>query len=214
MFRQERHERSRPRGRVTLPRDTPFPLDPPGPSTVKLCNVSVPNLPHLKTVRSDDKAVRVGYIGEGACNCGSNFSAPPLCRILWVLSWRSKKVPPPAGKIKNRLKKSLRRANFTRGTTQIAAYAAPSRSNKRYPLTRADGRTYCAGGSALRLGRDGYLERDLLAHTCRQLSEKPHFLTVFVKAFAILNAFYHVPAEKSNVFAGGPKYFYHRAKNR
>mgnify|MGYP003318410897 CR=1 FL=1 len=28
---------------------------------------------------------------------GSARSAPPLCRLLWVLSWRSKKVPPPAG---------------------------------------------------------------------------------------------------------------------
>jgi hypothetical protein len=28
---------------------------------------------------------------------GANNSNPPLCRILWVLSWRNKKVPPPAG---------------------------------------------------------------------------------------------------------------------
>ena len=46
---------------------------------------------------SGAKAPRVGYIGEGVCNCGSNFLAPPLCRILWVLSWRTKTVPPPAG---------------------------------------------------------------------------------------------------------------------
>ena len=32
MFRQERYERSRPRGVAVLPHATPFPLDPPGPS--------------------------------------------------------------------------------------------------------------------------------------------------------------------------------------
>ena len=52
---------------------------------------------HRNSVRSNGQAARVGYIGEGACNCGSNFLAPPLCRILWILSWRTKKVSPPAG---------------------------------------------------------------------------------------------------------------------
>ena len=53
-------------------------------------------------------------------------------------------------------RKNLRRALYTRGTTQITAFAVTSRSNKRYPLTRADGRAYCAGGSALRLGSDRF----------------------------------------------------------
>ena len=38
-----------------------------------------------------------GYIGEVALIAGAINSTPPLCRILWVLSWRRKKVPPPAG---------------------------------------------------------------------------------------------------------------------
>ena len=38
-----------------------------------------------------------GYIGEVALIAGAGGSNPPLCRILWVLSWRRKKVPPPAG---------------------------------------------------------------------------------------------------------------------
>ena len=95
---------------------------------------------------------------------------------------------------------SLRRVKHTRGTTQIAAYAAASRSNKRYPLTRADGRTYCAGGSALRLGRDGYLERGLSAHTKCRLSEKPDFLTVFVKAFINFSVLYHRKKRLSILF--------------
>ena len=44
-----------------------------------------------------------------------------------------------------------------------------------------------------------------MACTCRQLSEKRTILTVFVKAFAILNAFYHVHGKKSNVFAARTK---------
>ena len=39
----------------------------------------------------------VGHIGEVALIAGAINSTPPLCRILWVLSWRHKKVPPPAG---------------------------------------------------------------------------------------------------------------------
>ena len=46
-----------------------------------------------------------------------------------------------------------------------------------------------------------------MACTGRQLSEKRTFLTVFVKAFAILNAFYHVRAKKSNVFTARTKIF-------
>ena len=38
-----------------------------------------------------EKALREGYPGEGACNCGSNFSAPPLGRLLSCLSCRNKK---------------------------------------------------------------------------------------------------------------------------
>jgi len=57
------------------------------------------------------------------------------------------------------------------------------------------------------------LEGYLLACTCRQLSEKHTLLTVFVKAFAILKAFYHVRAQKSNVFADETKYFSKGAKN-
>ena len=60
----------------------------------------------------------------------------------------------------------------------------------------------------------GTLEGHSLARTCRQLSEKYTLLTVFVKAFTILNAFYHVLAEKSNVFARGTKYFFFGVKNR
>ena len=45
------------------------------------------------------------------------------------------------GQIKNRLKKTLRRANYTRGTTQFAAVAATSDSNKSYLLTQAYGKS-------------------------------------------------------------------------
>ena len=40
---------------------------------------------------SSFKALRVRIQGEGACNCGSNFSAPLLGRLLWYLSCRNKK---------------------------------------------------------------------------------------------------------------------------
>ena len=62
-------------------------------------------------------------------------------------------------------------------------------------------------GSALRLGRDGYLEGCLLARTCRQLSEKHTLLTVFVKAFGNMSILYHVRAQKSNVFLRRTKIF-------
>ena len=68
------------------------------------------------------------------------------------------------------------------------------------------------GGSALRLGRDGYLEGCLLARTCRQLSEKHTLLTVFVKAFKNMSILYHVRAKKSNVFLHRTKYFLRNQK--
>ena len=68
------------------------------------------------------------------------------------------------------------------------------------------------GGSALRLGRDGYLAHGSLAYTCRQLSEDRVNLTVFVKAFAILTILYHVHAKKSNVFLRKTNIFFRREK--
>ena len=65
-------------------------------------------------------------------------------------------LPPSAfpaigAKIKKRPKKNilLETSKYnTRGTTQIAAVAAPSRSSKRYPLTRANGCASKFGTSA------------------------------------------------------------------
>ena len=73
--------------------------NPPGQGHIydNICNVSNCPLPYRNILLFGNQAVRERYIGEGACNCGSNFLAPLLCRILWVLSWRDKKVPPPAG---------------------------------------------------------------------------------------------------------------------
>ena len=55
--------------------------NPPGPSVVTF-------------------AVRYRSVTDFTKNsyfAGAISLAPPLCRILWVLSWPAKKVPPPAG---------------------------------------------------------------------------------------------------------------------
>ena len=53
-------------------------------------------LPYHKIFLSYGDALRERFLREGACPCGSKDSTPLLSRILWVLSWRSKKVPPHA----------------------------------------------------------------------------------------------------------------------
>ena len=55
----------------------------------------------------------------------------------------------------------MRRVTVTRGTTQIAAKAATSRSNKRYPLTRAN------GNALENLQRFGSEVMGLVAESCR-----------------------------------------------
>ena len=39
------------------------------------------------------KALREGFLREGACNCGSNFSAPPLSRFFGVFLADARKIP-------------------------------------------------------------------------------------------------------------------------
>ena len=78
--------------------------------------------------------------------------------------------PAIGAKIKKRPKKNIlletSKCN-TRGTTQIAAFAAPSDSSKSYPLTRANGCTWDRGSSAHRLGSDGSFGAELSACTNR-----------------------------------------------
>ena len=93
----------------------------------------------------------------------------------------------------------LETSYYTRGTTQITACAVPSRSDKRYPLTRADGRTYWdwvqfSGSEVMGLRR-----------FAAGLHQPPALwelrcLTVFVKAFVLLPTVYHSKVEKSNIF--------------
>ena len=40
-----------------------------------------------------EKALREGYLREGACNCGSNFSAPPLSRFFGIFLADTRKIP-------------------------------------------------------------------------------------------------------------------------
>ena len=51
------------------------------------------HLPYHKIFLSSGDALRERFLREGACPCGSKDATPLLSRILWVLSWRSKKVP-------------------------------------------------------------------------------------------------------------------------
>ena len=81
-------------------------------------NLKVSFSKNRNNLRSIESA-QEGYIGEGRFASGSCGSAPPLCRILWVLSWRSKKVPIRIGAIApgNRsIKNSLRSATPPAGT--------------------------------------------------------------------------------------------------
>ena len=95
------------------------------------------------------------------------------------------------GQIKNRLKKTLETSKILPAVPlKLRPFAATSRSNKRYPLTRADGRTYCAWGSALRLGSDGYLNMYCRLTPCAD-SLKTHNHTVFVKAFYLFALIIH-----------------------
>ena len=47
-----------------------------------------------ETLCYPSKVRRWGTQGRGGLCAGAHRSAPLLCRILWVLSWRRKKVPP------------------------------------------------------------------------------------------------------------------------
>ena len=100
LFRQERHERSRPRGDASSRSRRRSPWIPQARRFRCGETFYGKPLPHRNILHSYEVALREGYIGEGACSCGSKISAPPLCRILWVLSWRSKKVPPLPGREK------------------------------------------------------------------------------------------------------------------
>ena len=97
----------------------------------------------------------------------------------------------------------MRRAIYTRGTTQITAQTAvPSGSNKPYPLTQAYGRSLLGGSclSVLRLRRDGSLDSGNAGFHQPPALWRSYCLTVFVSAFFILRILYHVRREKSNVF--------------
>ena len=76
--------------------------------------------------------------------------------------------------------------NTTRGTTQIAAIAAASHSDKCYPLTRADGRHLLK--TVQRSGSEviGTLEWKLPAFTNRRLSENDLFRPSSSTPFEIL----------------------------
>ena len=113
--------------------------------------------------------------------------------------------------IKNRLKKILETSldkTIPAVPLKLRKNPPSSRSNKRYPLTQAYGRTYCAWGSALRLGRDGYLDSFTLAHTNRQLSERSAYLTVFVKAFFNIAHTLSCPRSKVKCFSLSNKKFF------
>ena len=92
----------------------------------------------------------------------------------------------------------------TRGTTQIAASAAASRSNKRYPLTRAHG---SAWQQRQHLGSE---VMDLVAGNCRFApntdSLKAPYRTVFVTAFFCIAVIIQCPSQKVKCFHGRELY--------
>jgi len=99
-----------------------------------------------------------------------------------------------------RLKNSfLRRVDSTRGTTQIAAMAATSDSNKSYPLTRANGKTWRRSarltGSEV-MGIQAPNRR--LSPTVDSLKIRNQ--AVFVTAFFDLTLIYHTFYQMSNTF--------------
>ena len=151
------------------------------------------------------KAFSLGRRWHGASRDG--------CGEVPHLSQLALPAPPQGG-----AKKSLRsnrpqgRINNIRGTTLVISKEIPSRSNKRYPLTRAYGRTYCAGGSALRLGRDGYLDSITLARTTRQLSAKLRLSDRLRQSLFDVEEILACPLPKVKCFSLQNKKFFPRSK--
>ena len=101
MFRQERYERNdlREALRGVLPPPHAPSLKNPSRDafSVDCTAFQYGNVPHRKILRSDDEAVRVWIQGEGACNCGSNFSAPLLGRFFGYFLIGIRKYRPRQG---------------------------------------------------------------------------------------------------------------------
>ena len=79
-------------------------------------------------------------------------------------------------------------------------FVAPSRSSKRYPLTRANG---CAWQkcSAYRLGSDGSDCCGSSARTKRRVSGDPESRTVFVTAFSFYSTQFIMSVSESQLFS-------------
>ena len=57
----------------------------------------------IKSANRKSERAQEGYIGEGRFVRGSAALSPSPMSPLWVLSWRHKKVPPPAGITRRRV---------------------------------------------------------------------------------------------------------------